>query len=98
MKFKVLSIDAWADCCGCEHDTDEQACWTWNNWFSFGEYDSEEFGELNKENARKYFASQMTEPEKFSDYYETEDDQYNLVLIRSASRMPILAIEYGSHE
>ena len=99
MKFKVLSIDAWADCCGCDHtDNDDARCWTWNNWFNFGEYDESELGELTEANAAKYFASQLANPSKFATEYEIDDDQYNLVLLNKSSGMPILAIEYGSHQ
>lgn len=87
-KFKVLNIDAWT---GMEENT-----WQWNNWFNFGEYDENEYGELNKENALKYFADQLANPSKVNEY-DVDDDQYNLVLIRKDTLEPILAIEYGSH-
>jgi hypothetical protein len=90
--YKVLSIDAWADGDG----------WTWNNWFNIATYDEEIHGELNKENAYKFFFKEFgTSPniipyEEYSSKYEIDDDQYNLVLVRKDNQKPLLAIEYGS--
>ena len=96
-KFKVLSIDAWADCCGCECKEDTPTCWTWNNWFNAGEYDEMEYGILNEENALKFFTDGVIKPGRAHEF-EIDDDQYNLVLINKKTRMPLYAIEYGSKE
>lgn len=98
-KFRILSIDAWAD-------IDES--WTWNNWFHVETYDSNIHGELNEENAMKFFfnemftANSMTRKhgddfEEFKNIFEIDDDQHNLVLIRKENRMPLYAIEYGNN-
>lgn len=94
-KFKVLSIDAWAESIGGEEDS---SSWSWNNWFNFGEYDEEEYGKLNETNAKKYFADQLADSSKIDTDYEIEDDQYNLVLLSKNDLKPILAIEYGGKQ
>jgi hypothetical protein len=37
-KYRILSIDAWANCDnGCEHEEENgPACWDWNNWHHVG--------------------------------------------------------------
>jgi hypothetical protein len=97
MKFRVLSIDAWADCCGCEHEEENgPRCWTWNTWFTQDkEYDEEIHGTLNEANALKFFNSEYITPE-YRDKFEISDDQYNLVLIDKTTLKPRLAIEYGN--
>ena len=96
--FRVLSIDAWADCCGCECDENNQTCWTWNNWFNFGTYDVQELGELNEKNAKAYFQAQLKDGVNFDDKFDIDDDQTNLVMVNKKNRMPVLAIEYRGAE
>lgn len=98
MKFRVLSIDAWADI---------ENSWSWNNWFHVDDYDSEVHGALNEENALRFFFEEMftahthtrSKDESFEDFkrlYEIDDDQYNLVLLKLDNRMPLYGIEYGN--
>jgi hypothetical protein len=91
-KFKVLSIEAWADG---ELDT-----WSWNQWFDTGYYFEEEIdGELTEESALKFYfliLGYNLPFKKFRALYETEDDQYNIVLVDKSDRRPLYAIEYGN--
>lgn len=91
MKFKVLSIDAWASYDGTD---DSVYSWDWNNWHNFGEYDEERDGPLTEENAFKFLSDYINSG--YENEFEVEDDQYNLVLVRKSDRMPIFAIEYGN--
>lgn len=91
MKFKVLSIDAWAEM---------ENSWTWNNWHKVDEYCEDENGELNEDNALKFFFLSLGYRgpfHKFSALYSIEDDNYNLVLVDNKNNfMPLYAIQYGS--
>lgn len=83
--------------CDCCLIGSEGKNWTWNNWFHVADFN----GELNEKTAMKYFEEEMftgnlVDDDKFSDVFEIEDDQYNLVLIRKKDQMPLYAIEYGS--
>ena len=89
-KFRVLSIDAWADCCGCECEEDKPSCWTWNNWLPLEDFE----GVLTEETALDYLLQTYIKKEYWNEF-EVEDDQYNLVLIEKESRKPLFAIEYG---
>lgn len=97
MKFRVLSIDAWADCCGdCENDC---ACssWTWNNWFILEYYVENLHGVLNEENAELYFKSMFHGTmDDFRNKFYVDDDQYNIVLCSKEDDRPLYAIEYGN--
>lgn len=88
-KYKVLSIDAWADCTGCDHtDDSEEKCWTWNNWFTVDHTD------VLPETVADFFKLLGGTGDQ-SDY-EIEDDGYNITLKHKASQMPVYAVEYGS--
>ena len=88
-KYKLLSIDAWADCTGCGEDCG--SCWTWNNWHTIDTIDKipdtvKEFIEIVADSPKDVDLS----------LYDIEDDQYNVVLVNRENRMPIFAVEYGS--
>ena len=91
--MKILSIDALADCCGCDHEENSpEACWTWNNWFTVGKTDKipssvQEFAEL-----LGGFNDGVN-----PDDYLIDDDQYNIVLIEKKSMRPLYAVEYGAN-
>lgn len=92
-KYKKLSIDAWANCCGCDHsENDKEACWTWNNWFTLGHTDK--LPETLEEFVEEFDG--YTGKGNIEDHYELEDDGYNIVLIKKDTREPCYAVEYGS--
>jgi len=96
MTYKILSIDAWNNCCGCDCKENKPTCWTWNNWFILQQtYTTYDHGELNEKNAMKYFKQEFLKPNK-SNKFEIIDDRYNFVLVEKCSQKPLLAIEYGS--
>ena len=86
--------------CGEEFPDNEGITWTWNNWFDSGKFQEEKDGELNEENALKFFFGeyplQYEGLESFKSAFDIEDDQYNLVLYRKSDYRPMYAIEYGS--
>jgi hypothetical protein len=97
-EFRVLSIEAWAGL--------EQGSWEWNNWYNVDTYLESENGELNEENALRFFFYSLGfkgDFLKFKTLYTIDDDQYNLVLIKNhnshgeGNYMPLYAIEYGRH-
>ena len=91
MTYRILSIDAWADCCGCDHTDDGlERCWTWNNWFDEGT--TETVPETVEDFFKVLDARASANPKD----YELDDDQYNIVLIEKKTRMPLFAIEYGN--
>ena len=91
--MRILSIDAWADCCGCDHSEDgEEACWTWNNWFPL-----EKRAEKIPETVEEFGALLDAIPSRFKpENYELDDDQYNVVLLEKKTRKPLYAVEYGA--
>lgn len=93
MIFRVLRIDAWAECIEmCEEECTCNA-WTWNNWFDTGLiFHEKRDGELTEDNALKFFRSILKNVEDFEIY----DDQYNLTLVRKKDLCPEFAIEYGN--
>ena len=89
MMYRILSIDAWANCCGCECPEDDPHCWMWNNWFHIG--DTNQIPKTVKEFIDA-LACNFTG--KLADY-DLEDDQCNIVLVEKRNRCPLYAIEYG---
>lgn len=95
--MRVLSIDAWADCCGCDHtEESKERCWTWNNWHKMQKTEClpktvSDFFDMMI--AAGYFDPRSIE--KIGEY-EIDDDQYNIVLIEAKTRRPLFAVEYGA--
>ena len=93
-KFKVLSIDAWAD-----GDGDESS-WSWNQWFNTGDFFEENIeGPLTEDSALRFFFLSLGYKgpyHKFRALYYIDDDQYNLILCDKKDDRPLYAIEYGS--
>lgn len=92
-KFKLLSIDAWAD----------GESWTWNEWHTSGHYRESEYGPLTNDSAMTYFFENVFNTSSLSRdeitaAIELEDDQYNIVLKRKEDQRPLWAIEYGYSE
>jgi len=87
--YRILSIDAWADCCGCECEESKPNCWTWNNWHQIGE--CKEIPETI-ERALEL----MGEDIKHADKFYLGDDQYNMVITTKELNRPCYAFEYGS--
>lgn len=87
-KYRLLSIDAWADCCECEENT--PMCWTWNNWHCFAKIDFKNEKELIPYLIANNFLKKSALTE-----CEVVDDQFNLVIVQKSDRMPIFALEYG---
>jgi len=83
-KYRVLSIDAWAD----------GDSWSWNNWFHVSNYNESTYGPLTDQSAKQFFRDFAG-----ADFRQCEldDDQYNLVLVKKKNKMPLLAIEYGAN-
>jgi hypothetical protein len=105
MKFRVLSIDTRADDNG--DGEGDYISWSWNSWHPVEVFDESIYGELNEENALKFFFVEMftahthtkSKDESFEDFkklYEVEDDQFNIVLKKTENQMPIYGIEYGN--
>lgn len=88
--YRILQIEAWADCCGCECEEGKPTCWTWNNWFHVG--DVEQVPNSLEEMLKALDAKKGIDPSQ----YDLEDDQYNVVLVNKESREPLFAIEYGN--
>ncbi len=95
MSFKVLSIDAWADCCGCECEEGKPNCWSWNNWHKVGEIDVIPQSDIQK--IEVLIMEGFLKPAARSFVY-VDDDQYNYVICDKTNNQPIFAIEYGNHE
>jgi len=95
MSFKVLSIDAWADCCGCECQDDGPKCWSWNNWHTIGQLETlpDNDSAIIDLMINECFLKPTARSLVFVD-----DDQYNYVICDKESHEPIFAIEYGNHE
>lgn len=88
--YKILSIDAWADCCGCDHTENDMArCWTWNQWYTIGHCAD------IPNTIEEAFKLVDGDASKLNEYY-LDDDQYNIVITEKKTNMPIIAFEYGS--
>jgi len=91
--MKILSIDAWAECCGCEHnDESEERCWTWNQWFTVGDVGSvpdDPIGYLIDEGYLKPIAREGC---------YVADDQFNIVIHDKTDDRPLYAFEYGADQ
>lgn len=91
--FKILSIDAWADCCGCECENENPQCWTWNQWYTIGttkklpETLDEALTILDEEAGAEF---------KQGVKLELDDDGHNLVIRLAENQKPYFAFEYGS--
>ena len=84
-KYRVLSIDAWAD---------GEGGWFWNNWYSVDTLEAmPEDGKVIDALIELGLLS-----EKARHLCEVEDDQYNLVVTYKADGCPLLAIEYGNED
>lgn len=90
--MKVLSIDAWANCCGCDHEEGSpEACWTWNAW-----YPLKTRAEKIPESVEEFGKLLGAIPSRFNpENYELDDDGYNVILLEKKTRMPLYAVEYG---
>lgn len=89
--MKILSIDAWADCSGCEHESDDWKCWTWNNWHTIGHVNDIPVDVIG------YMIDEGYLKESARDLVEVNDDQYNIVVLDKKNGMPLYAIEYGNN-
>lgn len=90
-KLNLLSIDAWADCCGCDCEENAPQCWTWNSWHCIAKIDFKS----EKELIPYLIAECFLKPAALTEC-EVENDQYNLIVVQKSNREPIFALEYGS--
>ena len=81
--YKVLSIDAWGN---------QEDGYEWNSWHNAGTI------ELNSIEDDDWILREMCLQGFITDdkAADIEDDQWNLVIVDKATRMPVFAIEYGS--
>lgn len=84
-KFKVLSIDAWAD--------SEPFSWTWNQWYTVGSI--EKIPPTDSEIVQ-WFIDEGYLKETAKDKVYVVDDGYNLVITVLKDDCPLWAIEYGN--
>lgn len=93
MLCKVLSIDAWNNCVGCECPEDDGQCWTWNDWYtletiSIGQdFPDQTFVDWLIENG---YLKSTAKP-----LVDLEDDGFNLVVVERENRRPLYTLEYG---
>lgn len=83
--------------CGETYNDYEGLSWTWNNWFNVGFFE----GNLNELTAMEYFRENFKDHLTIDDMYqffEIEDDLYNIVLVDKKNRRPLYAIEYGAKD
>ncbi len=98
--FRILSIDAWADCCGCDHtDESEERCWTWNEWHSIGHAEQlpESLEDAFKALSEAGYVDLPTALSRAAEF-EIEDDGYNVVVLDKESQRPLYAFEYGNED
>lgn len=94
MNYKILSIDAWANCCGCDHtEESDERCWVWNNWFTIA--DIEKIPETDSLKI-KFLIDEGFLKHGSEKFVHIDDDQYNFVVVETLTGKPLYAFEYGS--